>query len=247
MAIERCKTGILVLDDILNGGIPRQSAVLLAGGSGMGKTTLAMQFLSYGASEEEPGLFVSVTEPLSLLERNLREYAFLDPEDLDDDRIRLVDLRAVMERLGWDSHRNQELEDPAAIVEVFEGIVKEYGIKRMVIDSITAICQRLGGQGAIRDFIFQLGLALSDLDCTTILTSETPPRELRFSMFGVEEFISDGIIFLSEMERRGDLMRTLQVMKMRGTAHDRSKYLLDLSPLGVGLSPLLRDDSEVQA
>lgn len=241
MAIERCETGIAELDQILHGGIPRRNVVLVAGGSGMGKTTLAIEFLAHGAERDEPGLFVSITEPLSLLERNFREYVFLDPKFLDEKKVRLIDLRAVMQRIGWDSTKNYQFNDPSELVEVFEAIIREYGIKRLVIDSITAICQRLETQGAIRDFIFQMGLMLSELDCTTLLTSETPPRELKYSMFGVEEFISDGILFLSEMERRGDLVRTLQVMKMRGTDHSRAKFMMDLSEFGVSLAPILKE------
>ncbi len=241
MAIERCETGIQELDQVLRGGIPRQNTVLVAGGSGMGKTTLSIEFLAHGAERGENGLFVTVTEPLSLLERNFREYMFLDPKYLDDQSIRLVDLRVMMERMGFGQDIQYAFGDPNALVAMFESIVKEYNIKRLVIDSITAICQRLDNPGLIREFIFQLGLLFSEMDCTTLMTSETPPRELRYSMFGVEEFIADGIIFLSESERRGDLVRTIQVMKMRGTEHSRAKFMLDLSEFGVSLAPLLKE------
>jgi len=59
-------------------------------------------------------------------------------------------------------------------------------------------------------------------------------------MFMVEEALSDGIILMGNMERRGDLLRTLQVIKMRGTMHSRAKYVLDLTPAGVLLVPLLK-------
>lgn len=240
MAIERCETGIAELDQILRGGVPKGNVVLLAGGSGMGKTTLAIEFLAHGAEKGENGLFLSVTEPLSTLERNVREYAFLDQTLLDDKKIRLVDLRAVIQKLDITSDHGYTLDDPEALVEAIGAIVEEYAIKRLVLDSITAICQRLEEKGRIRDFVFKLGLMLSDLDCTTVLTSETPPRELKYSMFGVEEFIADGIVFLSEIERHNDLVRTLQVMKMRGTEHSRAKFMMDLSEFGISLAPLLK-------
>lgn len=244
MAIERCETGIPELDQILRGGIPRQNVVLLAGGSGMGKTTLTMEFLAHGAERDENGLFLSVTEPVHILERNAREYLFMEPAFLEDGRVRLVDFRAVTKRMGISAHKGFTQEDAEALIDVFESVVKEYNIKRLVVDSITAICQRLDSQERIRDFIFQLGMTLSDLKCTTILTSETPPRTLKYSVFGVEEFISDGIIFLSEMERHNDLVRTLQVIKMRGTDHSRAKFMMDLSEFGISLAPLLKKFSD---
>jgi circadian clock protein KaiC len=240
MAIVRCETGITELDQILRGGLPTGNVVLLAGGPGMGKTTLALEFLAHGAERAENGLFLSVTEPVNVLERNAKEYQFLDPKFLKEGTIRFVDVRAMLLKMGMVSVNEYRLQNGEALVEAIAAIVKQYRIKRLVIDSITAICQRLEDQGRIRDFVFRLGLALSQLECTTFLTSETPPRELRYSMFGVEEFIADGIILLSEMERHNDLVRTLQVMKMRGTDHSRAKFMMDISEFGISLAPLLK-------
>lgn len=240
MAIERCATGILELDQILRGGIPRGNVVLLAGGSGMGKTTLAMEFLAHGAEKGERGLFLSVTEPVAILDRNAREYAFLNVKHLKDGTLQLVDLRAIMQKMGISGDQGYTLEDGPLLVDALASIVKEYKIQRLVVDSITAICQRLEERGKIRDFTFRLGAMLAELGCTTLLTSETPPRELKYSMFGVEEFIADGIFFLSEMERHNDLVRTLQVIKMRGTEHSRARFMMDLSEFGISLAPLLK-------
>lgn len=242
--IERCVTGIPELDQILRGGIPQGNVVLLAGGSGMGKTTLALEFLAHGAEQSEKGLFMSVTEPVPILQRNAREYLFMKPEFLESKDIRFIDLRAVLQRMDTRPDHHYTLEEPAELVRAIDAIVQEYQIKRLVIDSVTAICQRFEDPRRIRDFIFRLGVVLSQAGCTTLLTSETPPRLLRYSTFGVEEFIADGIVFLSEMERHNDLVRTLQVIKMRGTDHSRAKFMMDLSEFGISLAPLLKKFGE---
>lgn len=54
---ERCKIGIEVLDSELNGGVPIGSTVLISGSSGVGKTTLCMQFLANGVKLGEKGVF----------------------------------------------------------------------------------------------------------------------------------------------------------------------------------------------
>ena len=112
-----------------------------------------------------------------------------------------------------------------------------------MIDSITSVCYKLKTSEKIRDFILKLGKSLSDLNCTSMLVGEVAANATAYSSFGVEEAISDGIILMANMERRGDLLRTLQVIKMRGTSHSRAKYVLDLTPMGVLLVPLLKGGS----
>ena len=95
----------------------------------------------------------------------------------------------------------------------------------------------------IRDFLFKLGSSLSAMMCTTFLTSEIPPMEFRYSQNDIVEFIADGIFYLRDVERKGDLIRTLQVVKMRGTSHGRSRYALSMSSKhGIELAPMLRSN-----
>jgi len=63
----------------------------------------------------------------------------------------------------------------------------------------------------------------------------------QYSQYGIEEFISDGIMFLGDLERKGDLIRTFQLVKMRGSAHSRTKSAMSISSKnGIELAPLLK-------
>ena len=133
------------------------------------------------------------------------------------------------------------MEDSNALLDVLKDIADELNVKRLVIDSITALCYRLQSKEMIRNFIFRLGSSLASMNCTTILTSEVPPNELKYSQYGIEEFIADGIIFLGDINRSGDIIRTLQIIKMRGTPHDRTKSAMNISTMGgVDLTPLFK-------
>src|SRR4051812_30822162 len=59
---DRASTGIVGLDDILYGGFPRHRLYLLQGDPGVGKTTLALQFLMEGVRNGEPGLYITLSE-----------------------------------------------------------------------------------------------------------------------------------------------------------------------------------------
>jgi len=229
-----CKTGINELDKILGGGIPHGSAVLLAGSSGSGKTILGSEFLFRGMNKnKEKGVYICLTEPKSRMIKNLRNFSFYDQKVVDNGDVYFLDME-VAEKL-----REMLLLNPSTRVRTIVDVVKDRGAKRVVIDSVTAICNSLDDKAEIRDFIFRLGMELSPLNCTSLLISEIPPREYVFSVFGVEEFISDGIIHLSDFERKGNIIRTLQIVKMRGIEHSMNKQVMQITKDGVKLMPLL--------
>jgi KaiC/GvpD/RAD55 family RecA-like ATPase len=238
----RCKIGIELLDNELNGGFPVGSIVLIAGGSGVGKTTLSMQFLANGVNFGDKGIFFTATESVSQLKKFQGTYDFFNNELLESGDLSIIDLWSISNRLGLSEER-YSLEEANILFEVIRDITTELKAKRLVIDSITTLCYRLESYELIRDFIFKLGSSLSALDCTTVLTSEVPPNSFQFSQYEIEEFIADGILFLGNLERKGDLLRTFQVVKMRGTDHGRSKYILSMSKThGIELAPMLKSN-----
>jgi len=237
---ELCKTGIEELDTQLGGGIPLGNTVLMVGSSGSGKTTASMQFLINGAHQGERGVFFTITEPLFKLTKNMDGFEFYDKKLIESGMVNLIDLRIISERLGLDTEK-YTVEDASALLDILRDIADELNVKRLVIDSITALCYRLQTREMIRDFIFKLGSSLAAMSCTTFLTSEVPPQVFQYSQYGIEEFIADGIIFLGDIDRQGDLIRTLQIVKMRGTAHSRTKSAMNISSKnGIELAPLLK-------
>lgn len=231
--VNKIKTGIEGLDSLLDGGIPQGHLILLAGSCGTGKTILSQEFLFTGAREsDENGIYISLSESRDKMIRNLEEFDFFDTDIVESNKIRIVDITQDARLM------NLEPLTVNGIMNMITGIIKDSKAKRVVVDSITAICSALSDDRNIRDFLFEIGLQLQYLDCTTIFISEVPPMKFQYSVFGIEEFISDGVILLSEFEDKGDLIRTLQVVKMRGVDHSRNKQIMQITKEGIELKPM---------
>jgi KaiC/GvpD/RAD55 family RecA-like ATPase len=232
---ELCKTGLKTLDEILAGGIPKGYTVLLAGSSGTGKTILTQEILLKGAKlYNEPGIYISLSEAPKKMIANMENFNYYDPELIRFGMVKVVELKSE------EGLRRGKTPDPEKILRTIRNLVEENHAKRLVIDSITAIARSIKDETLIRDFITDLTDNLGILECTSILISEIKPREITYSVFGVEEFVSDGIILLGEFERKGDLLRTLQIIKMRGVDHPRSKQVMSITKDGVQLMPMFK-------
>ena len=236
---DRCATGIQGLDDILGGGIPNGNMILISGSVGTGKTTLSLEFLVRGAEQGEKSLFLSVTEASKKLIQNLATFEFFRPELVENGSLVFVDVPVIYERMGLDREEFTS-EDTDLLVLTIRNLVQELGAKRVVLDSLTSVCYRIRREERIRDFMLKLSQELSELDCTTILVSEVGSTPGRLSLYGVEEAIVDGVILMGNTRRQGDIIRVLQVVKMRGTSHSRAQYVIELTPIGLLMAPHLK-------
>src|SRR5437879_8764761 len=112
-------------------------------------------------------------------------------------------------------------------------MVENQKIRRLVLDSVTSVCYRIKDQERIRDFLLRLGTVLSAKGCTSLLVSEIRSSEEGYSHWGVEEALADGVIVTGNLERRGDMLRSLQIVQLRGAQHSCARYVLVITMSGV--------------
>lgn len=230
-------TGILELDTMLHGGFPDNSTVLLAGPSGSGKTILSIEWLMKGyKTHQEPGLYISLTEPINKMIQTCQSLTFFDKECLTPGKIYFDDLRTILHQLGLDA-KEITLEDISKIVDAVADLMHNVKAKRIVVDSITAIAYRLQDKHLIRTFIHYLDALLAQTNVNVMLISEVVGDG--YSVFGVEEFISDGIIKLDRERVKDQEVNRLQIVKMRGTDFDGHAASYRITKDGFCLYPRL--------
>lgn len=223
-------TGIKEFDKLIDGGFTKGSIVLLAGSSGSGKTIFSFQWLFEGIKNNENGIYITLTEPLFKTLENLEKLSFYNKEAIENEKLRIVDLREVCGKEGFDQQK---------ILDFIEGEVKRTNAKRLCIDSITAIAYQLDDRAKIRAFIFALGTALATLGCTTVLTSEVSEMN-KYSKYEVEEFISDAILRFDQIEVKDEPQRIMRIIKVRGRKHRSDDIYFKITKDGINIFPKLR-------
>ncbi len=220
-------TGVPGLDEALNGGFPKNSVILLSGDSGTGKTIMSFQWLFEGTRRGENVVYITMTEPIFKTLRNLETMSFYNQEAIENEKINILDIR--------DTVYSDEGVDTSKIIDVIEKEVKEKNAKRLCVDSITAIAYLLENKARIRRFIFELGQVLASLGCTTLLTSEVAGEG--YSVYGVEEFISDAIVKLERSRVSNMSARSLGVIKVRGKGYDSHDLNFKINNDGIRVLP----------
>jgi len=236
--VPRQKTGIPGLDETLNGGLPKYALILLAGTSGTGKTLLSFQWLFDGVKQGENGIYISITEPLSMAARNIESMKFYDRKAIEQEKLRLVDI--------GENIFDYEKIDSQSLLRYIAKQVKENNAKRLVIDSITGILCAINDRTKITQFMFELKKVLATLGCTTILISKvTEPN--KYSVYDIEELVPDGVISLNAHFVENQIVRNLRVVKMRGISFKSGAVIFDITSSGALLYPKIPIDRSVAA
>ncbi len=219
--MERIKTGITGLDEMLNGGIPTGRHVALYGGPGAGKTSFCFEFLYQGAKMGEKGLYISLEETVDDIIENMKSTFPL-----------LSEVPAMVEEKSLEIIKPDKLE-LEEVANLLEERITSNGITRAVIDSATMIRLSFKNDIEYRQTLFEFLSLLRNLDVTTITTVEANSARREEMKFDIEHFVMDGIINLYNLDREDRRVRALEVFKMRGTDHSRDLVPFKVTPSGI--------------
>ena len=244
--LDRITTGIKGLDEVLNGGFPRSRTILVVGSPGSGKTTFVMQFLVGGAKAGENGLYVSLDEKPERVKADLSAFGWnLDGLE-HDGKLTFIDATELKRPGHRVSQGSIDTENPVSLTipeltlgsmaRTIRRVAAEEGTQRIVVDPITSLMLRYPEEAKRRRALLLFFDALESTGCSCIVTSE-----LRTSMlarrFQLEEFLSQGVVLLHTMVHDGNVIRGLQVEKMRGISHDPQLRPYQITPSGIEVFP----------
>ena len=244
--MDRVTTGIKGLDEVLNGGFPKARTILVVGSPGSGKTTFAIQFLVGGARAGEPGLYVALDEKPERIKVNLSSFGW-DLDSLENaGKLTFIDA-TQLKRPG--QRMNQppiERENPVgltlpeltlgSLVRTIRRVAAEEGTQRIIVDPITSLMLRYPEEAKRRRALLLFFDALESTGCSCIVTTELRTTMLA-RRFQIEEYLSQGVVLLHTMVHEGNVIRGLQVEKMRGISHDSQLRPYQIGSTGIEVFP----------
>ncbi|CAG0985365.1 MAG: AAA family ATPase [Candidatus Methanoperedens sp.] len=248
----RIKSGIEGFDALVEGGLLQGRQYLVSGSPGSGKTTFGVQFLTAGALEGEAGAYIALSESIGTIEDDMSRYNTQIGDLIKNNKLIFIDLGPSVNYGEYDEvsnlitpdYRQQSGDSPAnqaptpfSVFKDVEKHVKQSGIKRLVIDSLSSIRFTTQNPASEERSIGRFIRNLKTLGCTTILLSELTKPDA----YTIEQFASHGVIFLHNfMDKQGSMVRALQIIKMRGTKHDCEMRSIEFSDKGLKVGKMLK-------
>lgn len=231
--LERASTGVEGLDDILGGGFPRDRVYLVRGNPGVGKTTLALQFLIEGARNGERVLYITLSET----EAEIRQVA--DSHGWSLDNIGLFELSSAEQTLRLIDENTLYAAEDVDLKETMRVLLDQVEAskpQRVVFDSLSEI--RLLAQSAVRyrRQILALKQHFVGRNCTALMLDDhangADDRQV--------ESLAHGVL---ELEQRpagyGGDRRRLRVVKLRGSPFRSGHHDFVLETGGLRVFPRL--------
>ncbi|MBI5959363.1 MAG: ATPase [Chloroflexi bacterium] len=210
MTTTRIPTGISGLDEMIKGGFLPQTANLVEGAPGTGKSTLGMQFIHQGISAcDEPGLILTFEEFPKQYYRDAANFGWDFAAHEAQNKLRVImsspevtaaDLRQINGRI--------------------EMLTDQIGARRILVDSLSHLEQLTADPVELRQITYEFINGLKRLGLTSVLTrenaallGETPDSEEDLA------FVVDSYLMLRYVELQGAVHKALLVLKLRGSDH----------------------------
>ncbi|MGZ5490819.1 MAG: ATPase domain-containing protein [Nitrososphaeraceae archaeon] len=213
----RLLTGIPGLDERMGGGLLEGTVTTVIGASGVGKTTFALEFLTYGVVNGERGLYCTFEETYGELKRSAGSAKY----NLDDFKEKELFILSTL----------LEHQSPDELLDMLEQQIVDIRPKRIVIDSLSSF------EHEYKHEIYQITKRIVSLirkyHLTGLLTIQTThPREINLTDMGISSLFHN-IILLRYVESKFTMKRSMVLLKMRATYHEHSILEFVISENGI--------------
>lgn len=219
--LSRLRTGVTGLDAVLGGGLFNGSCNLVLGAAGTGKTVLGAQIAFNHVRRGGRALYMTVlTESHSRLLAHIATMAYFDPAIVGDG----VYVVSGTKELTARGLRGLTLS--------IRRLVRERKATLLVLDGASIIEGSARSSRDYQTFVHELGAIADMLDCTVVLLGNSDGVSS-----GAARAIVDCLIVLHDQIDGMRAIRSIQVLKMRGSRHLEGIHAFDIDRRGMRVFP----------
>lgn len=219
---QRIPSGVPGLDVVLHGGWFRGGVYMITGTPGTGKTLLGNQFCFSRVAAGERALYVTLlTESHERMLMHLRSMHFFLPGSVG---------QALQYVSGYPQLKAEGLK---GLLVLLSRLLREHRAKALVLDGLLA-AETAASPLAFREFLNELAAHSALLGCTTLLLAGHPHR-----VVDPQYALVDGLVGLRMQPVGLHVVRTLEVVKLRGDRHLLGLHPFTISDAGLTVSPRL--------
>lgn len=229
----RMKSGIPGFDEMVGGGFHLGTVNTITGSSGTGKTVFASQFIHYGIREGEKGMIITPSESAEYMRREMMSSFGWDFGAMEKaGKLSIIDVTDPVLRL----QKSVDIDPVEFLInfrKLVERKVEEEKPKRLFIDDLTAFFMAVEAPFKVRSLTDDLFGTIRSSGVTCVVTIGTA--------FGTNQFLeygADSATMLNRERIGNTLIRSIYIMKMRGSRIANSIRVLDISDDGISVSTL---------
>ncbi len=226
--LEPVSSGVSELDAMLKGGIERGTVTVVTGPTGVGKTSLGVQFVKAAAERTERSVLYTFEEAASTLIQRAESIGTPVQQMIEAGTLSIVSVEPL--HLSPDEFANMVRQE-----------VEQQHVRLVMIDSIAGYKLSVRGTDLVMH-LHALCKYLQNVGMTVILVNETEniTGDFRATEIGIS-YLADNIVFLRYLEMHGEMRKAIGVLKKRLSDFERTLRELDITPEGIKVGqPLSR-------
>ena len=222
--VETLSSGVPELDALLHGGLERGTVSILTGPSGVGKTSMGMQFMKEAALRGERSLVYIFDESEEILLYRCEAIGMPVRALVKQGKLlirRIEPLHLTPDEFAYSVRK--EIEQESTSMVMFDSI-SGYRLSMRgedMVPHLHALCQHLQNNGLTV-------LLINDVEAIT--------GGFRATEIGIS-YMADNIVFLRYMEIQGEIHRAVGVLKKRMTSFEKALRKWDITPYGITVGP----------
>ncbi len=224
--VARVPIGIEGFDQLVEGGLKKNSITLVEGEAGTGKTIFCTQFLMEGILKyNEPGVFINFEEGRDEFFDNMLRFGW-DMENMEREG-KLAFMKTTPEQLEKMLNAGGGL---------LRDVLDRVKAKRVVIDSLSSYMMMHDEESTKRDSCLVLFQSVKKWECTTLVAGEIFENNDEHPI-NVLDYEVDGVIRLYNVKEQKVRNRMLEVYKMRGTKNAAKTFSFAITDNGIVVYP----------